>query len=490
MAYRTPGVYIKEESSFPTTAVAVPTAVPAFIGYTQKAKTGTSKLHMMPWKISSLADYHEAFGFGPDTKFEIVEEDGVELAKPTANLFYLYDSMKLFFANGGSDCYIVSIGQYADDELKPVAVEPKKDDFIEGIFQLERKREPTMLVAPDAMLLEDPKDVQVAMLNHCADLEMQNRVAILDVKGADKHLGWNENAAEVTKFREGVGENNLMWGTAYYPWVNSSVNDLPDLDANVFSDIAKVKDAVAKESGELEEEQTALLDKLAAIKGEDPFNDFLIHQNCRELFPSYKRMLRLVAEAKNLLPPSGAAAGVISMVDNTRGVWQSPANVSLAMVNDLTIELDNKEQRDLNAPTDGKSINAIRSFPGRGVLVWGARTLDGNSLDWRYLSVRRTVIMLEQSLKIACEGYVFEPNNANTWVNVKGMMYNFLKDQWQQGALAGTTPDDAFSVDIGLGVTMTSIDVLEGLMKVTVKVAVTRPAEFIEITIQQQMQKS
>jgi hypothetical protein len=98
--------------------------------------------------------------------------------------------------------------------------------------------------------------------------------------------------------------------------------------------------------------------------------------------------------------------------------------------------------------------------------------------------------MIEQSLKAASEAYVFEPNVVNTWVSIRGMMNNFLKDQWKQGALAGGTPEDAFSVDIGLGVTMTATDILDGIMRITVKLAVTRPAEFIVITFQQQMQKS
>ena len=98
--------------------------------------------------------------------------------------------------------------------------------------------------------------------------------------------------------------------------------------------------------------------------------------------------------------------------------------------------------------------------------------------------------MIKQSLKTATEAYVFEPNVVNTWVTVKGMMTNFLTDQWKQGALAGAVPEDAFSVDVGLGSTMTPTDILDGIMRVNIKLAVVRPAEFIVITIQQQMQKS
>ena len=127
---------------------------------------------------------------------------------------------------------------------------------------------------------------------------------------------------------------------------------------------------------------------------------------------------------------------------------------------------------------------------GEGIKVWGARTLDGNSLDWRYINVRRTMIMLEESVKNASRAYVFEPNVASTWLNLKSMIQNFLTGIWKRGGLAGATPDDAFSVHVGLGDTMTPEDVLEGILRVTVLVAIVRPAEFIEITFQQQMQKS
>jgi uncharacterized protein len=206
--------------------------------------------------------------------------------------------------------------------------------------------------------------------------------------------------------------------------------------------------------------------------------------------PLYKAIMKELKHQLNILPPSGGMAGVISMVDHTVGVSKSPANVSMGKVVKPTVNITNLAQEDLNMPLTGKAINAIRTFPGKGVLVWGARTLDGNSQDWRYISVRRTVIMIEQSLKIAAEAYVFEPNVSNTWVTIRGTIVNFLTDQWKRGALAGATPEDAFSVDIGLGVTMTPTDILDGFMNISIKLAVVRPAEFIVITIQQQMQKS
>ena len=147
-------------------------------------------------------------------------------------------------------------------------------------------------------------------------------------------------------------------------------------------------------------------------------------------------------------------------------------------------------QGSLNIPIDGKAINVIRTFPGKGTLVWGARTMDGNSQDWRYISVRRTMIMLEESIRIALEAYVFAPNDASTWTTVKAMIENFLNNVWKSGGLAGASPDDAYSVNVGLGSTMTPVDILDGNMNVTVLVAVVRPAEFIVLTFKQKMAES
>ena len=197
-----------------------------------------------------------------------------------------------------------------------------------------------------------------------------------------------------------------------------------------------------------------------------------------------------VREELNLLPPSAAMAGIYSMVDNNIGVFKSPANVGMGSVVKPAVNITSDEQDDLNIPLNGKAVNAIRTFPGKGILVWGARTLDGNSQDWRYISVRRTVIFIEQAIKYAAEPYVFAPNTATTWTNMKAMLINFLTNVWQQGALAGATPEDAFSVDIGLGTTMTPVDILDGYMRIVVRIAVTRPAEFIVITFEQKMQQS
>lgn len=194
----------------------------------------------------------------------------------------------------------------------------------------------------------------------------------------------------------------------------------------------------------------------------------------------YKNIIDYVNKDLTLLPPSGAVAGIYAYVDSTRGVWKAPANVSLSNVLAPSLELTDKNQENLNIDANsGKSVNVIRYFTGKGNLIWGARTLAGNDNEWRYISVRRFFNMVEESVKKSTSWAVFEPNDAGTWIKVKGMITNFLTLQWRDGALQGAKPDEAFYVKVGLGETMTSLDILEGRMNVEIGMAVVRPAEFI-----------
>jgi phage tail sheath protein FI len=207
--------------------------------------------------------------------------------------------------------------------------------------------------------------------------------------------------------------------------------------------------------------------------------------------PDYKLMVKAALNEVNTLPASSGMAGVMATIDNTEGVWKAPANTSMVGVAKIPFELTDEEQNYLNVDAvSGKSINALRLFNGVGVMIWGARTLDGNSNDWKYLSVRRTMTFIEQSLKVATKSYIFEPNEANTWRSVKSMLESFLTSIWKEGALQGSKAADAFEVSIGLGSTMTADDILNGIIRVSVKVAVTHPAEFIMTTFEQEQAKS
>ena len=206
---------------------------------------------------------------------------------------------------------------------------------------------------------------------------------------------------------------------------------------------------------------------------------------------TYNKILSEISNLSITLPPSSAIAGIYARVDADRGVWKAPANVSLNYVISPTVKITNTTQDGLNVDTiAGKSINAIRTFTGKGILVWGSRTLAGNDNEWRYVPVRRFFNMAEESIKKATEQFVFEPNDANTWVRVRAMIENFLILQWRAGALAGAKPDQAFYVRVGLGQTMSAIDILEGRMIIEIGMAVVRPAEFIILRFSHKMQES
>lgn len=608
---KTPGVYIIEKNAFPNSVVEAATAIPAFIGYTEKAKNGDDDLKNIPWKISSMTEFIQYFGGAPDLKFTVdikkyhynqqnaKEEEkvteGSMLPKPSSSVFQfdvetkeeevfeqkdkednivkkkynighsfcvdgtnnytLYYNMMLFFANGGSTCYIVSVGNYNENK----EVELNKKALIGALDKLALEQEITMVVIPEAVNLDssdDFKDVQTQMLSHCG-YTMKNRFALLDIYPKSTENTRIDSQIEV--FWDGIGSSFLSYGAAYFPWLNTSVVGDRDLTGDMFTwddnvctlidklpdpTLAKVINTFCSKSEELEikkggnipeinkhtfrfdkineqsvgdiyadsdTEKKTSIGKITSYKeNEDDTGQVVAKTIIINWNPSFKyvedkqafhlalnsasylyqQAMKALKKKLNLLPPSAAMAGIYTMVDNNRGVWKAPANVTLSYVDSLTEDIDNDQQADLNAPMNGKAINVIRPFRGEGIKVWGARTLDGNSLDWRYINVRRTLLFLEESIKNAARAFVFEPNDASTWINMKCMIENFLKSVWKRGGLAGATPEDAYEVHIGLGDTMTPNDILEGIIRITVLVAVSHPAEFIEITFQQQMQKS
>ena len=509
--FKTPGVYIEEKNAFPNSVVAVPTAVPAFIGYTEKAELANGKSAVgKPIKINSISEYSGYFGGDIVTKFAIEETDedhyvvkagekSYKLSPLEKTQAYLYNSLRLFYQNGGGSAYIISVGTY--DEITENGIEAGK--LSDSIELLKREKEPTMLLIPDALLLKFDdyySNVCAAMLNHCGT-DMRSRVALFDV-----YEGYKKFSAEdqvIKKFRENIGNHNLDFGIAYYPWVHTTVVEAAEIDYRHMADLDALKILLKQEAAlSLPGEDEAVVRNREKIKEQidklDTYEDDpdaarkinTAHKTISSVSSAYQNIMKGILEMRNLLPVAPAMAGVYTMVDNTRGVWKAPANVGLNSVIAPSVSITNKEQEDLNVTQTGKSVNAIRSFVGEGVKVWGARTLDGNSQDWRYVNVRRTLIFIEQSVKTAAKAYVFEPNDSNTWLLLKGMLNNFLTNLWKQGALAGATPGEAFNVSVGLGATMTPVDIQNGIMRINVMVAVLRPAEFIVITFQQKMQES
>jgi phage tail sheath protein FI len=652
--YKTPGVYIEEIPNLPASIVPVETAIPAFVGYTEKAERGGKSITNVPTTVSSLLDFQRYFGAGPkldNIEVELDTNDNVKNATrmsstSAAPRFRLFDSLRLFWDNGGGDAIIVSVGDYSSTKIDSTALGT-------GIDMIKKVDRPTMILFPDGVDLDSSVqlgDLQAKTLMQCTDL--QDRVGVFDFKESSEDA-WQD---DVDSFRNRVGNQNLKYGAVYAPHLITSypidigfrhisikgqtkVTFVKDKLAKGDPAIAKTvdaldgavsaadsihdyvetedqpKDALANQWGtllnalgptatasenvfkkafdflaaQLEKldgwateflgdslrtaSATALenlaetcLPKLIALHGllattesaeddkmlcdyadttykklddshwklaskdlskpgttfkgetdvhttglgtnwasqrfytikviDELFGKIIEAMNnihgaavtlesaqesrLRETLPKYAAIAESSIRLLQRMPPSGAIAGVYAQVDNARGVWKAPANVSINQVQGLTRYITAKQQENLNVDADsGKSINAIRFFHGKGHLVWGARTLMGNDNEWRYVSVRRYYNFVEESVAKAMAPVVFEPNDATTWARVKTMIENFLLGQWRQGALMGSKPDQAFFVNVGLNVTMTPLDVLEGRLIIVVGMSVVRPAEFI-----------
>ena len=612
-SYKTPGVYVEEIPKLPQSVADVSTAIPGFVGYTEFASSNSdqevSDLLKEPIKIGSLLEYERCFGKAP--KLALSPKGDFD------HKYVLYDSIRLFYDNGGGVCYIVSIGNYSQTSFAPEA-------FMDGLKKLEDIDEVTLLVLPDAATCLEASDlasVQQAALLQC--MTLQDRFAILDVQ---EDMA-KRNAEEVVqKFRDGVGMQGLDYGAAYYPYISTTYTysgfdfasvvrlimdekykksenayetekifaafkndtssclaflrawnkpeesakylatktneelktfyspenisyDLADLWWNELSEIGLPKQnnpkkliddqykALATAEGgfdanlrsyiesQLSPSETfegldeegkkekampylkkkiieSLIEKKIKEESSKYLKEYLFkinptdkdqqvkEQALKPFIPFYGEYEKTLAAKASVVPPSGAIAGVYAQNDNFSGVWKAPANMSIASIKGVSRLINNQIQESMNVHSTGKSVNAIRAFSGKGILIWGARTLKGNDNEWRYIPVRRLFNYVEESVQESTEWAVFAPNTQNTWTKIKCQIENFLTNIWRAGGLAGATPEQAFYVNCGLNVTMDSQDILEGRLIVEVGMAAVRPAEFIILRFSHKLQES
>ncbi len=185
-------------------------------------------------------------------------------------------------------------------------------------------------------------------------------------------------------------------------------------------------------------------------------------------------------DKKNIaVPPSGSVLGIYARTDATRGVHKAPANEVVRGCVGLDSQFTTGEQDILNP----KGVNLIRAFPGQGIRVWGARTATSNS-SWRYVNVRRLFIFIEESIRANTNWAVFEPNDEVLWIRVQRTISVFLDGLWRGGSLSGTSPEEAFFVNIGRD-TMTQDDIDNGRLVCVIGVAPVKPAEFVIFRISQ-----
>lgn len=469
--YKTPGVYVEENNNFGSSIVQNETAIPIFIGFTEYGKQANgddlnvvkgSTIVREPVLISSMLEYNQVFG-GADvtgtieitTKEDTVGGTYTSECKKNDVLYvpgYMQPSVYSFFSNGGGSCYVISLGTYDDFNLieMPKTISDEMPSIERAIELSERG---TLILPTD--LIRFGAENYYSWGGHFASLSGSGKkkyFTILDVIPKDETSD-TYDSEDIENYRSSVTTTSPAFAAAYFPYLKSlTIYSFKEDLSNVYLDGQQMS--------------ATPTDNITLIS---------IQEVKSYLSRNYINM-----------PPSPYMAGIYSQLDNNSGVWTPPANVSPVGVAGPTVSINNREQENMNVdPMGGKSVNAIRSFAGRGTLVWGARTNDGNSMDWRYINVRRLFNSMENDISTALEAFVFKPNVHNTWVEVKTMIESYLFGLYSSGAFAGTSPESCYQVQVGLGETMTDEDILDGYMRVSILVAPVRPAEFIVLTFSQ-----
>jgi phage tail sheath protein FI len=216
-----------------------------------------------------------------------------------------------------------------------------------------------------------------------------------------------------------------------------------------------------------------------SIEGQEPSSITKPHESSYGALYYPWLYVKVNANTKAMVPPGGHIAGVYARVDNTRGVHKAPANEQVMGITGVEHSVSNLQVETLNP----RGINCIRNFEGRGILVWGARTLSSDP-EYKYISVRRLLTYLERSIKRGTAWAVFEPNNEVTWAKVKACVGEFLMQAWRDGKLQGAKQEAAYFVRCDR-TTMTQNDLDAGLLIMQVGVAAVKPAEFIIFRVSQ-----
>ncbi|MCC7526846.1 MAG: phage tail sheath family protein, partial [Chitinophagaceae bacterium] len=349
--YKTPGVYIEEIPKLPPSIASVETAIPAFIGYTEKAQwKEAGDLLNRPWRIESLLQYEQFFGF-PDPEKESlsvafttsgsrVEVNG-KVDESKRSKFLMYYSLQMFFDNGGGPCWITSVGDYNSTGGVIIA-----QNLIDGLAEVAKINEVTLLVFPDAINLDSATDyynVHDNAIDQCVLLK--DRFTVMDVY----HIPENETlwSADVQFLRDTLSgtTDNLKYAAVYFPRIYAGI----DFNYKMPGDQSTDNDASILISG-------GAAANLADLKSVNN--------------AQYFQAKSALSNIQMLLPAAPALVGIYAQVDNSRGVWKAPANINIDNVIRPEYLITHQEQESLNVDsTAGKSINVIRKFEGRGPAI-------------------------------------------------------------------------------------------------------------------------
>jgi phage tail sheath protein FI len=500
--YQSPGVYVEEVASGARPLEGVGTAIAAFVGLAEAGPFNT------PTLVSNWTQFSSTFG-------------------SFVSGSYLAHSVYAYFQNGGGNCYIVRIGQNGatdgsngressspkeltagpsaeigrlkvrvldaaakDGEYSVEITDPVAEDAGEDMFRVVVKRNGKVAEEWDRASFAKGKQNVVTMINTASKLIQvedlgatgierlaSGEVALVaevpptalpsDRLSADDYVG---DVAERTGFAglEAIEDITMLCVPDLMSAYQQGAIDLDQVQAVQLAMIAHC---------ELMGDRIAILDPPPGFNAQQ-IREWRVDKARYDsayatLYWPWVQTMDLSTGKLGYMPPSGHVAGVWGRNDDTRGVHKAPANEVVRGVIDLEVNITRNEHDLLNP----EGINVIRAFPGRGIRIWGARTLSSDPA-WRYLNVRRLFNFLEKSILDGTNWVVFEPNDDALWAKIRRTIASFLVMQWRAGALFGASPGEAFYVKCDAE-TNPAEGIDAGQVVCEIGVAPVKPAEFV-----------
>lgn len=489
--YLSPGVYVEEVEAGSRPIEGVGTAVAAFVGMTETGPVNE------PTLVTNWGQFTSTFG-------AFVEEG------------YLAHAVYGFFQNGGGSCYVVRIG--ANGAVPPARAElPSAADNKIGSYRVSaieggsagndikvEVADPEEGAPPDSFKLTVKRGDTVEEFDNLVTKKGRQNVATV-VNAQSKLIRIEEAAPAGALERPATGRYSLAGGGAAAParvapddYVGDSADrtgfgGLEAVDAVTMVCVPDLMAAYQKEMIDLEGVQAVQLamiahcelmgDRVAVLDSPPGLNAQQIREwrvdragydsKYAALYWPWIKIFDPLSGTNILAPPSGHMAGIWGRNDDDRGVHKAPANEVVRGAVSLELQVT-KSEHDLLNP---HGINVIRAFPGRGIRVWGARTLSSDPA-WRYLNIRRLFNYLEESIFVGTQWCVFEPNDYMLWGKITRTISAFLVNEWRKGALFGRSPAEAFFVKCDEE-TNTAESIDAGMVICEIGVAPVKPAEFV-----------
>lgn len=473
--YKTPGVYVQETPRGPPPIVGVPTSDTAFLGETERGP-------LAPRLVTSLAEYQRWFGAAgggrstPDAAWLFFENGGTRLHVARISTAPAAVASHAF---GGVNVEAIGPGAWGDRVFVALTaagraglVRLQVAYWAAGAGGFDPFAEPGRWPRPDLIEVFDDLSLDPASATPAARVvEAQSSLVRLRVSDAAPTPG-------AATLRGGLDGANAPGAGDYAAALAALTDDdIALIHAPGVVDPAIVNALVSH--CEAARFRFAILDAPSGLTGPaltalDP------RVQVRDTsFAAYYAPWIEIAERDGLrmAPPGGAVAGIYARMDTERGVFKAPANETVHGATGLQIEPNNAAQDVLNP----RGVNLIRRFVGRGLRVWGARTLSSDP-DYKYINTRRSLIFLEHSIARGLGWAAFEPNDEVLWAKVRDAVTLFLRGQWKVGALFGTTAREAFFVRCDR-TTMTAQDIQDGRLVCEIGLALAKPGEFVILRV-------